>query len=146
MPNFTATTAEELRGVGQPKAVPPVGPPACPTEFLANMADGVAVQFYLFPAPKGHTVRDLVRPNYFARVRETLAQQLTAGARVFIFAILGERSDGSTTCWLEVIEAKMDPEHPVIVAKGRTEHFTPVRHDGDAEEDETPKGGKAKAA
>ena len=140
MPTFTA----EERNAPNAAAKPGDGPPICPTPYLPNMIDNVGTVFFEH-RHKTHTVRDVIRPGYFNPLREMLAQQLRAG-ECFIRCVLGAREDGFTVVDLAVIQAKQDPGVDILVAKGRSEHFTPVRHDGTlAEDDDTPttKGRKA---
>ena len=115
MANFTAEERETSPSAG---AKPGEGPPICPTPFLPNAIDNVAMTFYLH-RHKTHTLKDCFRVGYFNPVREMLAQQLRSGGEAFIKLVLGAREDGFTICDLHVLDGQN--------GGGFSQHWTALR-------------------
>ncbi len=78
MPTFEAQERNP-----SPSAKPGDGPPICPTPFLPNAVDNVAVCFFLH-RHKTHSLKDCLKVGYFNPVREMLAQQLRSGVSMVI--------------------------------------------------------------
>src|SRR3546814_3975678 len=137
MPTFQAT--EPMGAYGKRSKVDDSGPPRCSDTFLPNRLDGVYLLEYVYRAPQGHGVQDLLRVGYFDSLREQFNQQFRAGGEVFITALIGNRDDGLTELRLHVVEAKSARDSHVVIAKGDSRSFTLARHDCGHQADKPPK-------
>ena len=121
MPDFVATERDNA-------------PPPPPREPLDKWSDGTAVNHY-YMRSKTDDVIDVCKPGYFNFMKETFRSGGHKGVVHYVTCLLGQIEDGLTEVRLHLIDAPGGFSGDVIMAKGESRKFTPVRHDGALDED-----------
>lgn len=136
MPTFTAEEKTDVAAEARPGhgSVPQADP-----ENMGFTGQGGTTLHKTFTyVTRDHGLSDIVKPGYFDTVKDY-------GLVKWDIITVTYGDDPGTACEvdLRVIDMPREKEKPVLVAKGPVRSFVPVRHDGTAVDDETPKGRKA---
>jgi len=145
MPTFEAKTADELRG--DTEAKPGSKTPVCDPDRMAYHGDGTpGIQVFRYFHPQ-HTVRDVLRPDYFLTARD---RGLRPWDEIHVTcapdeAVAGKLKPSEARRMILVVEQMpgtrgVGANEPLIVARATYDgrKATPMTHGGEAGDDAKP--------